>query len=210
MSELNDRLFEEILQARQRVYAVGKPTPLQKLNLRGIDAPVYVKREDLGPIKAYKWRGAYNCMASLPADKLAKGVVAASAGNHAQGVALAARVLNCKARIYMPRSTPEVKQVEVKRHGGDHVEIVLHGDSYDETASAAHQTRGNGSSQTHQGFFLPGVVDYLSSPRWCRRVRCSASHASRFFQSLGRVLAMSGLSFPCRGWGVSSRILSLR
>ena len=139
MSELNDRLFEEILQARQRVYAVGKPTPLQKLNLRGIDAPVYVKREDLGPIKAYKWRGAYNCMASLPADKLAKGVVAASAGNHAQGVALAARVLNCKARIYMPRSTPEVKQVEVKRHGGDHVEIVLHGDSYDETASAAHQ-----------------------------------------------------------------------
>ena len=137
MSELTKRLFEEILQARQRVYAVGQPTPLQKLNLRGIDVPVYVKREDLGPIKAYKWRGAYNCMTCLTPEQRGRGVVAASAGNHAQGVALAARVLNCNARIYMPRSTPEVKQNEVLRHGGEHVEIVLHGDSYDETAGAA-------------------------------------------------------------------------
>ena len=62
MSTLSDRLFEEILQARQRVYAVGEPTPLQKLNLPAIHAPVYAKREDLGPIRAYKWRGAYNCL----------------------------------------------------------------------------------------------------------------------------------------------------
>ncbi len=139
MSTLSDRLFEEILQARQRVYAVGDPTPLQKLNLQGIPAPVYAKREDLGPIRAYKWRGAYNCMASLPQDAREKGIVAASAGNHAQGVALAARVLNCKATIFMPLSTPEVKQREVRRHGGEHVQIVLHGDCYDETAAAAHQ-----------------------------------------------------------------------
>ncbi len=138
MSTLSDRLFEEILQARQRVYAVGEPTPLQKLNLPGIPAPVYAKREDLGPIRAYKWRGAYNCMASLPQEARDRGIVAASAGNHAQGVALAARVLNCHATIFMPRSTPEVKQSEVRRHGGNHVEIVLHGDSYDETAAAAH------------------------------------------------------------------------
>ncbi len=138
MSTLSDRLFEEILQARQRVYAVGEPTPLQKLNLPGIPAPVYAKREDLGPIRAYKWRGAYNCMASLPQEARDRGIVAASAGNHAQGVALAARVLNCHATIFMPRSTPEVKQSEVRRHGGNHVEIVLLGDSYDETAAAAH------------------------------------------------------------------------
>lgn len=150
MSQLSNRLFEEILRARQRVYTVGSPTPLQKLNIKGIPVEVYAKREDLGPIKAYKWRGAFNCMASLSEEVRSRGIVAASAGNHAQGVALAARVLNCKARIYMPQSTPEVKQVEVKRHGGDHVEIVLHGDSYDETAGAAHSyVEKNGGTFIH-------------------------------------------------------------
>lgn len=62
---MKDLLFEEILQARQRVYAVGEPTPLNRLSLPGVDAVVFAKREDLGPIKAYKWRGAYNCMAKL-------------------------------------------------------------------------------------------------------------------------------------------------
>ncbi|MEG0838007.1 MAG: pyridoxal-phosphate dependent enzyme [Akkermansia sp.] len=149
MSELSNRLFEEILRARQRVYTIGKPTPLQKLNIPGVTAEVYAKREDLGPIKAYKWRGAYNCMASLSEEVRSRGVVAASAGNHAQGVALAARVLDCKARIYMPQSTPEVKQYEVRRQGGDHVEIVLSGASYDETATAAHDY-----VEAHGGAFI--------------------------------------------------------
>ncbi|MDO5472375.1 MAG: pyridoxal-phosphate dependent enzyme [Akkermansia sp.] len=139
MSTLKDQLFEEILQARQRVYAVGEPTPLQRLHLPGVDAVVYAKREDLGPIKAYKWRGAYNCMCKLTAEQRAGGVVAASAGNHGQGVALAARRLGCKAHIFMPRSTPAVKQNAVKSHGGDNVEIVLVGDSYDAASAAAHE-----------------------------------------------------------------------
>ena len=139
MSTLKDQLFDEILQARQRVYAVGEPTPLQELRLPGIDATIFAKREDLGPIKAYKWRGAYNCMAKLSAEQRAKGVVAASAGNHGQGVALAASRLGCKAHIFMPRSTPEVKQNAVRMHGGEHVEIVLVGDSYDAASAAAHE-----------------------------------------------------------------------
>lgn len=139
MNALKDRLFDEILQARQRVYAVGEPTPLQRLNLPGVDAEVYAKREDLGPIKAYKWRGAYNCMCKLTPEQRAGGVVAASAGNHGQGVALAARRLGCKAHIFMPRSTPAVKQNAVKSHGGDNVEIVLTGDSYDAASAAAHE-----------------------------------------------------------------------
>ena len=139
MSELSEKLFDEILQARQRVYAVGEATPLQQLNLPGIDAQVFVKREDLGPIKAYKWRGAYNCMAKLSPEQRAGGVVAASAGNHGQGVALAAARLGCKAHIFMPRSTPAVKQNAVRMHGGDHVEIILTGDSYDAASAAAHQ-----------------------------------------------------------------------
>ncbi len=139
MSTLRDQLFDEILQARQRVYAVGEPTPLQRITLPGVDAEIYVKREDLGPIKAYKWRGAYNRMATLTADECARGVVAASAGNHAQGVALAAARLGCHARIFMPRSTPVVKQAAVRMHGGEHVEIVLTGDSYDAASAAAHE-----------------------------------------------------------------------
>lgn len=139
MSTLKDRLFDEILQARQRVYAVGSPTPLQRLDLPDMDVVVYAKREDLGPIKAYKWRGAYNCMATLTPEQRAGGVVAASAGNHGQGVALAAARLGCKAHIFMPRSTPEVKQNAVRMHGGEHVEIVLTGDSYDAASAAAHE-----------------------------------------------------------------------
>jgi threonine dehydratase len=96
-----------------------------------------VKREDLSPIKAYKWRGACNRMAVLNPLEVARGVVTASAGNHAQGVALAAKILRIRARIYMPRSTPKVKQSAVLYHGGEFVEIFLTGDSYDDAVSAA-------------------------------------------------------------------------
>ncbi|MGB0993446.1 MAG: pyridoxal-phosphate dependent enzyme [Akkermansiaceae bacterium] len=131
------RLLAEIEAAQKRVYDIGSVTPLESLSTISA-ADVWVKREDVGPIKAYKWRGSYNAMASLSEEQRAKGVVAASAGNHAQGVALAARSLGCKAVIYMPRSTPEVKQNEVKRFGGDSVEIRLVGDTYDDAGLAAH------------------------------------------------------------------------
>ena len=88
-----------------------------------MNAQVWAKREDLGPIKAFKWRGAYNAMAALSAEERSKGVVAASAGNHAQGVAIGAQSLGCEAVIFMPKSTPEVKQREVLRFGQDAVEI---------------------------------------------------------------------------------------
>ncbi len=137
MSNLLEQLDHEILMARQRVYRVGQPTPLQELSIPGIRAKVFCKREDLGPIKAYKWRGAFNRMALLSEEELRRGVVAASAGNHAQGVAIGARVLGTKAIIHMPRSTPLMKQRAVAAHGGDHVEIRLVGDSYDDASAAA-------------------------------------------------------------------------
>jgi threonine dehydratase len=132
-----EALFQEILMARQRVYEVGQATPLEKLPIGDLDIEIWAKREDLGAIKAFKWRGAYNAMACLSEEERARGIVAASAGNHAQGVALAAKALGCKAEIYMPLSTPEVKQNEVKRHGGDAVKIKLVGDSYDAAGVAA-------------------------------------------------------------------------
>lgn len=134
---LENRLFEEILHARTRVYRAGKATPLQELPFNGGSYRVFVKREDLGPINAYKWRGAYNAVLAYHERTGCKTVVAASAGNHAQGVALAAKALGLQAKIFMPLPTPMMKQVSVKRHGGDHVEIILTGDTYNEAGDAA-------------------------------------------------------------------------
>ncbi|GAB4317635.1 MAG: threonine ammonia-lyase, biosynthetic [Candidatus Sumerlaeia bacterium] len=134
--ELQKRLFHEILMARRRVYGACGPTPIVHLPLN-LNATVYLKREDLSVVNSFKWRGAYNRMAMLSAQERARGVVAASAGNHAQGVALAACQMGIRASIYMPRSTPRMKQLAVKKHGGDHVEIILHGDTYDEAADLA-------------------------------------------------------------------------
>src|SRR5688500_17104374 len=92
------------------------------------------KREDLQSIFSFKLRGAYNKMASLPHARLKKGVIAASAGNHAQGVALAAQRLGCRAVIVMPITTPRIKVEAVAALGA---EIVLHGDSYAEAYRSA-------------------------------------------------------------------------
>ncbi len=149
---LDRRLRQEILFARERVYRFGQPTPMERLILPGSEAgpEIWVKREDLSPVKCYKWRGACNGMAQLTREQRARGVVTASAGNHAQGVALAAKTLGIQARIYMPRSTPKVKQQAVRQHGGDWVRIVLSGDSYDEAVMAAREDEhSSGATYLH-------------------------------------------------------------
>lgn len=118
-----------------RVYDVARETPLDyapTLSARTGNR-VWLKREDLQPVFSFKCRGAYNKMAGLAPAELKKGVVAASAGNHAQGVALAASKLGAKAVIVMPRTTPQIKIDAVRNLGG---KVVLHGDNYD--AAHAH------------------------------------------------------------------------
>lgn len=131
-----DDLFNATLAARRRVYEAASATPLQELEL-GEDEQVFVKREDLSPIHAYKWRGAYNRMTQLSSAEREVGVVCASAGNHAQGVALAARKLGTTATIFMPRSTPQMKQDAVRTIGAESVEVILFGDSYDAASEEA-------------------------------------------------------------------------
>ncbi len=112
-----------------QVYAVAKVTPLEfqpNLSAR-IGNRVLLKREDMQPVFSFKLRGAYNKMANLPPELLAKGVIAASAGNHAQGVALSAQKLGCRAVIVMPTTTPQIKINAVKSRGA---EVILFGDSY--------------------------------------------------------------------------------
>ncbi|MDB5297461.1 MAG: threonine ammonia-lyase, biosynthetic, long form, partial [Phycisphaerales bacterium] len=123
---LSDYL-QKILTAR--VYDVAIETPLElapKLSAR-LDNRVWLKREDAQPVFSFKLRGAYNKMARLPPDRLARGVICASAGNHAQGVALSARRLGCRATVVMPVTTPTLKVDAVVALGA---EVVLHGDSY--------------------------------------------------------------------------------
>lgn len=149
---LDRRLRQEILFARERVYRFGQPTAMERLVLpaAGPAPEIWVKREDLSPVKSYKWRGACNAMTQLTPEQRTAGVVTASAGNHAQGVALAAKTLGIHTRIYMPRSTPRVKQSAVLHHGGEFVSIVLAGDSYDEAVMAAREDQSSsGAAYVH-------------------------------------------------------------
>jgi len=119
-----------------KVYDVAIESPLEEaVSLSGKWGSTFLlKREDLQSVHSFKLRGAYNKMAQLSPEALAKGVLAASAGNHAQGVALAARRLGCKATIVMPVTTPEIKITAVRAHGAG---IVLHGDGYSDCAEEA-------------------------------------------------------------------------
>jgi len=126
--------LEKVLNAQ--VYDVAVETPLDlagNLSAR-VGSRIYLKREDMQPVFSFKLRGAYNKIASLSAEKLKRGVICASAGNHAQGVALSAAKVGCRAVIVMPTSTPGIKIEAVKRRGG---EVVLFGDSYDEAYAHA-------------------------------------------------------------------------
>ena len=119
--------LEKILTAR--VYDVAIESPLEYApNLsRRVHNTVMLKREDLQPVFSFKLRGAYNKMVQLPAATLKRGVITASAGNHAQGVALSAQRLKCEATIVMPATTPQIKVEAVQSRGA---QVVLHGDSY--------------------------------------------------------------------------------
>jgi len=134
---------------KSRVYDVVSESPLElapALSKR-IGNRLLLKREDLHPVFSFKLRGAYNKMALLPRKKLRRGVIAASAGNHAQGVALAAQKLGCRALIVMPVTTPRIKIEAVKSRGAS---VVLHGDSYsDAYARALRLKRARGLTFVH-------------------------------------------------------------
>jgi threonine dehydratase len=122
--------LKKILTAR--VYDVASETPLEFAPILSerFENRIYFKREDMQSVFSFKLRGAYNKMANLSPAQLKRGVICASAGNHAQGVAMSAAKLGCRAVIVMPTTTPSVKVDAVKSFGGANVEIILHGDSY--------------------------------------------------------------------------------
>jgi threonine dehydratase len=140
-----------------RVYDVAQETPLEHApNLsKRLNNQLLLKREDMQSVFSFKLRGAYNKMAQLPPDILAQGVIAASAGNHAQGVALGASKLGTKAIIVMPLTTPQVKVDAVKARGG---EVILYGDTFDEACGYARQLEVEKSLTFIHPFDDPHVI----------------------------------------------------
>jgi threonine dehydratase len=130
---------ESIDESSRRLSGVVLKTPIwysDRLS-KEHDAKVYLKREDLQQVRSYKISGAYNLMSSLSESQKARGVMCASSGNHAQGVALSASLLGVKAVIFMPTITPLQKINKVKSFGGNLVEVRLVGQNYDESQKVA-------------------------------------------------------------------------
>ncbi|MCD8179011.1 MAG: threonine ammonia-lyase [Tannerellaceae bacterium] len=151
-----DRFGLHIEEARQRLNGIVMETPLQYLNSLShyFGANIYLKREDLQVVRSYKLRGAYNMISSLSREVLDKGVVCASAGNHAQGFAFSCNRLGVKGVVFMPKITPRQKIKQTRMFGNGFIEIVLTGDTFDDCAEAAKQyTREHGMT------FIPPFDD---------------------------------------------------
>lgn len=147
----------EYTKAAERLKKVVNRTPLmfnQNLS-RKFKCNVFLKREDLQVVRSYKLRGAYNMMSSLSAEQLKKGVVCASAGNHAQGFAYSCKKLNVKGVVFMPIITPNQKVSQTKMFGEDFVEIILIGDTFDDCAQAAKKFTAENDM-----VFIPPFDDY--------------------------------------------------
>ena len=132
-------LFKTIQQAQKQLQNVVSPTPLiENLNLsEEFGATVLLKREDLQVVRSYKIRGAYNKMRTLTTPEKENGIVCASAGNHAQGVAFSCHLLKIMGKIYMPKTTPKQKVKQVQLFGKNYVEIILTGDTFDDAYAKA-------------------------------------------------------------------------
>lgn len=144
--------LSDIQRAKQRIGGVVRQAPLSynaPLSAH-TGADVWLKREDLQIVRSYKIRGAYNKIASLSKEETARGVVCASAGNHAQGVAYAAANLGIHATIFMPKPTPKQKIRQVSMFGGENTDIILTGDTYDDACEEAREfCAGHGASFIH-------------------------------------------------------------
>ncbi|MDD2401622.1 MAG: threonine ammonia-lyase IlvA [Clostridia bacterium] len=132
---------EEIIKASHALKGVISKTPLQKNDVLSerYECNVFLKREDLQVVRSFKIRGAYNSIQSHSLEELQNGVVCASAGNHAQGVAYSCHILQIPGKIFMPTTTPKQKLNQVNRYGGKFVEVILIGDTFDDSYAKARE-----------------------------------------------------------------------
>lgn len=144
MTQQNQKYYpnlKDITQAKLNLNTIVAATPLMKNpNLsEDLSSNIFLKREDLQIVRSYKIRGAYNKISGLTEEERQRGIVCASAGNHAQGVAYSCQLLGIQGKIYMPTTTPKQKINSVKMFGKDKIQVVLVGDTYDAASDAAHR-----------------------------------------------------------------------
>jgi threonine dehydratase len=188
------RVADLVDEAAARLAGVVRRTPLERNERLSalVGAEVWLKREDLQPVRSYKLRGAYNLMAQL--SDTAAGVVCASAGNHAQGVAYACAALGIRGRIHLPRTTPRQKRERIAAIGGTWVDIVIEGDTYDDAAAlAAAAARESGAP----------LVPAFDDPR---TIAGQGTVAIEIVEQLGR--APDLLVIPVGGGGLLAGIAS--
>ncbi|KUP23149.1 threonine ammonia-lyase IlvA [Paenibacillus sp. DMB5] len=162
MRDGEDRIvgMEDIVRAHHVLREVIVRTPLQldAVLSAKYGCNVYLKREDLQIVRSFKIRGAYNMIRSLSAEDRAKGIVCASAGNHAQGVAYSCKALGIKGKVYMPSTTPNQKIKQVRRFGGEFVEVILKGDTFDDAYDEALQACIDHSMTLIHPFDEPRII----------------------------------------------------
>lgn len=150
-------LFNEVLKAQQQIKPVVSPTPLMlNANLsENFSANILLKREDMNVVRSYKIRGAFNKISTLTADEKKRGIVCASAGNHAQGVAYSCHKLQIFGKIYMPKTTPKQKIKQVQLFGKSYITIILIGDTFDDSYAMAVK-----DSQENDTILIPPFDDF--------------------------------------------------
>ncbi len=187
---------QTIEQAAERLKGIVTETPLH-YNKRLSDATgadVWLKREDLQPVRSYKLRGAYNLIAQLSDAERSAGVVCASAGNHGQGVAYACARLAIRAQIFVPSTTPRQKRQRMRQLGEGWVELIIHGDTYDEAAALAQQVASSQGST-----LVPAFDDE-------RTIAGQGTLAAEIVRQLGR--APDTLIVPVGGGGMLAGCLT--
>ena len=151
---------DDVRAAAERLHEVAVRTPLER-NVRLselVGASVWLKREDLQPVRSYKLRGAYNFIASLPDSERANGVVCASAGNHGQGVAYTCRRLGVKCHVVLPRTTPRQKREQIAGLGGTETTVVVEGHTFDEAHAAAVELAAGQGAMLVPPFDDPDII----------------------------------------------------
>ena len=193
MSTTTNKVSLDFTAAALRLKKVVHRTPLQRNNhlSKKYECNIFLKREDLQVVRSYKLRGAYNMMSSLPKEQLDRGVVCASAGNHAQGFAFSCKKLNAKGVVFMPIITPNQKVKQTQMHGDGNVEIKLVGDTFDDCAIAAKKfTEENGMT------FIPPFDDH-------RIIEGQGTVAVEILEELNRV---DYLFLPIGGGGLCAGV----
>jgi len=204
MSTISNNVQLDFTSAHLRLKKVVNRTPLTlNHNLsKKYECNIFLKREDLQVVRSYKLRGAYNMMSSLPVEQLQKGVVCASAGNHAQGFAFSCKKLNVKGVVFMPIITPKQKISQTKMFGENFIEIKLIGDTFDDCAVA-----GKEFTEQNNMTFIPPFDDY-------RIIEGQGTVGVEILEDIGDLLSPEGgvgggidyLFVPVGGGGLSAGV----